>query len=243
MNKTKLRNGKNIDIRKVIIFERKEKIRDELEKITDKNYADKIIRDEKTQLVRCYFKEDEIEIYKKAHKIDFKNTKYPKEIKTEKDAKIREKKILEFENKRISSFINLKERLHDESLAKEYCDKLGISNARVIVREARYDQNGQYWQGAAVHISSSHENMGNKKENIDNIMESFKNPKELRIFIPVEQKANTERYLFATRYNEKRYYLAVLDKINENEFELFDVYFKEKNSIKNNLKNGIIIEK
>lgn len=236
MNKIKKRNTKANHIKNNAICEIKEKIRDELEKLTDKNYADKIIRDEKTQMVTCIFEnKTQMDSYKLGHRIDFKNTTYPREIKKEKDEKIREKKILEYENKRISSFINLKERLHDEYLSKEYCDKLGIPNAKVVVLDAKYEKRGEYKQGAAVHISASHKEIGNNLEIIENINKSFVDPIGLEIYRDNEQSF---RYFFITKYDKDYFFYKVLDKIDENTFEFFDIYKLDEEKLKNRLKKS-----
>ena len=240
MNKIKKRNTKANHIKNNAICEIKEKIRDELEKLTDKNYADKIIREPITQMVTCVFENKfQIDSYKNGHRINFKNTIYPKKIKKEKNEKIREKKILEFENKRISSFINLKERLHDEYLSKEYCDKLGIPNAKVVVLDAKYEKRGEYKQGAAVHISSSHYDIGNSVEHIDNILKSFVEPKELRI---AYERAKPYRYVFSTKLNNDKIYYLLADKIGESQFEYFDAFIRDKEEFDKKLKNEDIIE-
>lgn len=238
MNRTKWGDELTKDIKHDITFEKKEKIRDELEKLTDNNYADKIIRDEKTQMVTCTFEnKTQMDSYKIGHRVDFKNTIYPREIKKEKDEKVRENKILEFENKRISSYINLKERLHDEYLSKEYCEKLGIANAEVVVLGARYNKDGSYKQGAAVHISTSHSDIGNSAEHINNVLGSFVAPKELRI---AYEKERPFRYVFSTKFKEDKIYYLLADKIDDSKFEFFDVFIREKEEFDKKLRNDII---
>lgn len=197
----------------------------------ESKYFDRITRNKYTKMISCKFNnKEEIEIFKKEQNIKFKRSN------------LDTLEGIEYENKRISSVLNLRERLVDTDLSKEYCNKLGIANAKVIIYGSKYNKDGTYKQGAAVHISTNHEEIGNSKENISNILNSFINPDELRIFVPLKQKTNTERYIFATIYSEKRVYYAILDIINKNEFELFDVYFKERNNMNNNLKNNIIRE-
>ena len=128
----------------------------------ESKYYNKIIRDNSTKMISCkFYNKEEIEIFKKEHNIKFKRFN------------LDTLEGIEYENKRISSVLNLRERLIDTELSKEYCDKLGIINAKVVILDAKYIKDGTYKQGAAVHISTNHEEIGNSKENISNILNTF----------------------------------------------------------------------
>lgn len=209
-------------------------VREEFKREVDKKCADKLIRDENTKMVKCILSKEEREMYKEAHVIDFGKTTPPKRVKNQ-----GEEAIEEYENERVSSVINLREKLHNENLSNEYCDKLGIPNAEVVVLDAKYNNDGSYKQGAAVHISISHSDIGNSAEHIDNILGSFLAPKELRI---AYEKERPFRYVFSTKYKDNKIYYLLADKIGDSQFEFFDVFVREKDEFDNKLKNDVIIE-
>lgn len=228
MNKIKKRNTKANHIKNNAICEIKEKIRDELEKLTDKNYTDKIIRDEKTQMVTCIFEnKNQMDAYKKGHRINFR-------YKNNKGPDLTTKEGIEEENKKISSVINLRERLHDLNLSEEHRNKLDVFNAKIKIIESKNIKNGEPRDGTAVHISKHHSEIGNSAEAIAKINESFVNPDNLRIYVDNE---DSNRYFFVTRYDKKHVLYALLDKRGENIFEFFDVYYLRNKSFKQKLKN------
>lgn len=66
-------------------------------------------------MISCkFYNKEEIEIFKKEQNIKFKRFN------------LDTLEGIEYENKRISSVLNLKERLIDTELSKEYCDKFWI---------------------------------------------------------------------------------------------------------------------
>lgn len=189
----------------------------------EQKYVSKIVKDPSTNLVTCNFEtEEEIENYKTLHKIIFDDK--PKEkpdLSTPEDRK--------FENQRIASVLNLREHLHDVNLSKEYCDILGISDAKIVIVNSEYNENGVYRDGTAVHISKSHSKFGVDKEEINKIYEQFINPKKLEIYV---DNKNKNRFFFITKRDEEHVNYLIVDKKGDNNFEFFDIYDLRNKSYK-----------
>ena len=126
-----------------------------------------------------------------------------------------------YENQRIAAVLNLREHLHNINLSKEYCSKLGIQDAKIVVIESGYNEKGNYRDGTAVHISKSHSKFGVDKEEINKIYEQFINPKELEIYV---DNKNKNRFFFITRRDDNHVNYLFVDKKGNNNFEFFDVY-------------------
>ena len=189
----------------------------------EQKYVSKIVKAPSTNLVTCNFEtEEEIENYKTLHKIIFDDK--PKEkpdLSTPEGRK--------FENQRIASVLNLREHLHDVNLSKEYCDILGISDAKIVIVNSEYNKNGVYRDGTAVYISKSHSKFGVDKEEINKIYEQFINPKKLEIYV---DNKNKNRFFFITKRDEEHVNYLIVDKKGDNNFEFFDIYDLRNKSYK-----------
>lgn len=194
----------------------------------ESKYYNKIIRDKSTKMLSCkFYNKEEIEIFKKEQNIKFKRFN------------LDTLEGIEYENKRISSVLNLRERLIDTELSKEYCDKLGIKKGKIIIVNSGYNERGNYRDGTAVHISKSHSELGNSSIHIKKIMGSFENPKELRVAL---QTDIPNRYIFSLKCDKKKIYYILVDKKDDNIFEFFDVFIRPSTDFDKKIKKGKIVE-
>lgn len=158
----------------------------------ESKYYNKIIRDKSTKMISCkFYNKEEIEIFKKEHNIKFKRFN------------LDTLEGIEYENKRISSVLNLRERLIDTELSKEYCDKLGIKNLKVLIINSSL-----FRQGISVHISDGHNEIGNDINIINFINESFISPVELEIY---KDLSHSDRFVFITKYDDNHKILNFMD--------------------------------
>ena len=200
----------------------------------EQKYVSKIVKDPSTNLVICNFEtEEEIENYKTLHKINFKKGS----IKT---PDLSTPEGIQYENQRIASVLNLRERLHDVNLSEEYCRKLRVPDAKIVIVDPGYSEKGNYRDGTAVHISKNHSEIGTSIKHINKIMSLFENPEELRVAM---QTDIYNRYVFSVKYDEKKIYYILVDKKDDNSFELFDVFIRSSTDFNNNITKGKIIEK